>query len=76
MTKRGIFLSALIVLILYIAMNYTSGHAQTTQTVRVTQISDALRQGSPGMQVSGRIVGFACAADHSGSIHCYVASTD
>jgi len=75
-----IALAALLVLdtVVFFSQSYVrSANAQAAATVRVHNVSDALRAGSQGIQVSGRIVGFSCVRPEGmPTTHCYVATTD
>jgi hypothetical protein len=80
MKRTNILCSVLIALVLYVAMNNsTTAQVQPTQqgssNIRVHEVSDALRHGNPGVQVSGKIVGFSC-VETAVSTRCYVATTD
>jgi hypothetical protein len=75
MKKTNVVWLALVAVILYIAVSYTS-NAQAQQgpvTVRLNGIG--VRQ-SDSVQVSGRIIGFSCVNLELTGPRCFVATTD
>jgi hypothetical protein len=71
-------LAGLFAVVLYIALNYTPGHAQQTNqdsatTVRLHRVS---AQGGAAIEVKGRIIGFSCAPNSTVNAECFVATTD
>jgi hypothetical protein len=75
MKKTNVLWLALVAVILYIAVSYTS-NAQAQQgpvTVRLNKMG--ARQGE-SVQVSGRIIGFSCVHREVSGPECFVATTD
>ena len=71
-------LSVLFAVVLYIALNFTPGHAQqtnqdSTTTVRLHRVN---AQGGAAIQVKGRIIGFSCAPNPTVNAECFVATAD
>jgi hypothetical protein len=79
-SKALLLVSLVLAVAAYIAASYTPGHAQTSATVRVREVSHSLRD-NIGIVVTGRIVGFSCLnavgqAQGLEPTRCFVATTD
>ena len=71
-------LSVLFAVVLYIALNYTPGHAQQTNqdSTTIVRLHRVIAQGGAAIQVKGRIIGFSCAPNPTVNAECFVATTD